>query len=275
VTTEALIRVGPDEFAQQRDAIVALDARVREAEGHEALGDAVWRDLAHPGSDSAGFLLDDRGYAHVARGDRGDDESWTAALAVPPPADAGTTPLLLDAAVAHAAAQGARRLTSWVFGADADDTCGFEACMALIDRAVFHVLEPLLESDAGRCGYGVLSLFDPPHIHAHRARAGDRDSELRGAARHMRCVGTRHHGLGGGAAGVDAGAAEELAFHDGDLHSGGGEALGQRGPGLSRADDDGVKWCHVSGDLLTPAAVSGSSSRRRRVDGDCYSFFSL
>src|SRR5689334_6013184 len=70
VTTEALTRVDPAEFAQRRDAITALDARVRAAEGHEALGDAVWRDLEHPGADSAGFLLDDRGYVHVARGDR-------------------------------------------------------------------------------------------------------------------------------------------------------------------------------------------------------------
>ena len=162
MTTEALIRVGPDEFAQQRDAIVALDARVREAEGHEALGDAVWRDLAHPGSDSAGFLLDNRGYAHVARGDRGDDESWTAALAVPPPADAGTTPLLLDAAVAHAAAQGARRLTSWVFGADADDDATFAAAGFHADRSLHEMRVPLPLSEPVRRPDGfTVRTFEP------------------------------------------------------------------------------------------------------------------
>jgi mycothiol synthase len=143
VTTEALTRVDPVDFAARRDAIAALDARVRATEGHAALGDAVWRDLAHPGTDSAGFLMDDRGYVHVARGDRGDDTSWAAALAVPEPADGAVTPALLDAAVAHATALGARRLTSWVFGADADDDRAFAAGGFRADRALHEMRVPL------------------------------------------------------------------------------------------------------------------------------------
>src|SRR4029079_10994246 len=103
MTTEALTRIDRSEFAGYRDTIAALDARVRAAEGHEALGDAVWRDLEHAGADSAGFLVDDCAYVHVARGDRGDDDSWWAALVAPPgPADAALVGPLLDAAVAHA-----------------------------------------------------------------------------------------------------------------------------------------------------------------------------
>jgi len=60
VTTESLVRVDPRDFAARRDAIAALDARTREIDGHESLGDAVWRDLDDPGADSAGFFLDDR-----------------------------------------------------------------------------------------------------------------------------------------------------------------------------------------------------------------------
>jgi mycothiol synthase len=143
MTTEALTRVDPDDFGLRRDTIVALDARVRACEGHEALGDAVWRDLAHPGVDSAGFLLDDRGYVHVARGDRGDDTSWTAALAVPDPADSATKPALLDAALAHAARHGGRRLTSWVFGADAEDDADFAAAGFRADRSLHEMRVPL------------------------------------------------------------------------------------------------------------------------------------
>jgi hypothetical protein len=47
--------------------------------------------------------------------------------------------------------------------------------------------------------------------------------------------------LGGDAVGVDAGAAEQLAFHNGDLHACRGEALRQKRPGLSGSDDDCVK----------------------------------
>jgi mycothiol synthase len=143
VTTEALTRVGPDDFARRRDAIAALDARVRATEGHEALGDAVWRDLAHPGTDSAGFLVDDRGYVHVARGDRGDDTSWTAALAVPDSPDAAVAPALLDAALAHAGEHGARRLTSWVFGAGGDDDAAFAAAGFRADRSLHEMRVPL------------------------------------------------------------------------------------------------------------------------------------
>jgi mycothiol synthase len=164
VTTEALTRVDPDEFAPRRDAIVALDARVRAAKGHEALGDAVWRDLAHPSADSAGFLLDGRGYVHVARGDRGDDASWAAALAVPDRADSAVSSALLDAARAHAARHGARRLTSWVFGAGAEDDAVFAAAGYRVDRALHEMRVPLPLSETARRPAGfTVRAFEPGH----------------------------------------------------------------------------------------------------------------
>ena len=71
--------------------------------------------------------------------------------------------------------------------------------------------------------------------------AGDVDAVVGGAARHMGGVGVGDEGLGGDAAGVDAGSAEELALDDGDLFAGFGEASGERGTGLAGADDDGVE----------------------------------
>jgi mycothiol synthase len=143
VTTEALTRIDRSAFAHYHATIVALDARVRAAEGHEALGDAVWRDLTHPSADSAGFLVDDRAYVHVARGDRGDDDSWWAALVTPPgPPDPSLVGVLLDAAVAHARDCGARRITSWVFAADERHDDAFS-------RSGFHADRSLHEMRVG------------------------------------------------------------------------------------------------------------------------------
>jgi len=47
-----IVTAGPSD----RDAVAALDQRVRDATGHPALGDAVRRDLADPGPDSVGFV---------------------------------------------------------------------------------------------------------------------------------------------------------------------------------------------------------------------------
>ena len=144
MTTESLVRVDPREFAARRDAIAALDARACEIDGHESLGDAVWRDLADPGADSAGFFLDARAYVHVARVDRADDEHWSAALVrLPEARDAASTAALLYGAVAHAAEHGAHQVTSWVFGADDGDEAAFTAAGFRLDRALHEMRVPL------------------------------------------------------------------------------------------------------------------------------------
>ena len=53
MTTVALTRIDPADFAARRDAIAALDAAARALDGHEALGETVWRDLEHPAAGAA------------------------------------------------------------------------------------------------------------------------------------------------------------------------------------------------------------------------------
>ena len=44
----ALTRVDPTDFAARRNAIAALDAAAGAIDGHDALGEFVWRDLEAP-----------------------------------------------------------------------------------------------------------------------------------------------------------------------------------------------------------------------------------
>jgi hypothetical protein len=111
--------------------------------------------------------------------------------------------------------------------------------MALVHGAILELPQRLLGSDSRLRRYRVLSRLDQPHIDAHPAI--DHNAEIRGAARRVSGVGARHHRLGRNAAGADAGAAEQLPFHDRDLHARGGQAVRQKRPGLSGSDDDCVK----------------------------------
>ena len=77
------------------------------------------------------------------------------------------------------------------------------------------------------------------------------DAELGAAPRDVRGVGARDQRLGRHAAGVDAGAAEQLALDQRDRHAGGGQPAGERRPGLAGADDD---------------RVEGAASSQRRHD---------
>lgn len=103
-----------------REAIAALDRSVRDATGHPALGDAVWRDLASPQPDSIGFAAREGArivaYLHVARSDTFAPRHWALGLArrASEPTDAATT-RLLAAAQEHIAARGGGNSTVWVF----------------------------------------------------------------------------------------------------------------------------------------------------------------
>ncbi len=138
MSNETLVRVDPSEFATRRDAIQALDAAVRTIDGHDALGDAAWRDLDAPGAESVGFLIDGRAYVHIARV----DVHWIAGtIRLPEARDRATTTALLDAAVGHVRGHGGGQLDCWVFGAtDADDVAfraaGFSATRELFEMRV-------------------------------------------------------------------------------------------------------------------------------------------
>ena len=152
-------RVDSSELAAHRDAIDALDAAARAADGHDALGESVWRDLDRPGPDSVGFLLDGRGYLHVQRSGR----QWTAGVVrVPDASDTATATALLNPAVAHVAAHGGGRLECWVFGAtDADDTAFGEAGFGLA-RELYEMRVPLPRPDVAPLPSGVtVRAFEP------------------------------------------------------------------------------------------------------------------
>jgi mycothiol synthase len=114
---------GPEIFAatpSDREAIGALDRSVREATGHPALGDAVWRDLEHPAPDSIGFVARDGarivGYLHVARSDTFSPRHWALGLARDPSERRDEmTGRLLAAAEPHMATRGGGQAIVWIF----------------------------------------------------------------------------------------------------------------------------------------------------------------
>lgn len=135
----SVAEVTPARFAEVRARVARIDHTARAADGHPALGDAVWLDLEHPTDDSAGFLVDDRAYAHVAPGDNAVPGHWTLGLAIDPEARRdGTRGALVAAAVAHVAAHGGGRMALWVLGASAADD-------AELERAGLHPARDLYE----------------------------------------------------------------------------------------------------------------------------------
>jgi mycothiol synthase len=160
---DALTRIDPPDFETRRADIAALEDRARQANGHDALGDTVWRDLAHPGKDSVGFLVEGRVYVHVARSEGSDPSSWTAGiirLAGERDAAAITTPL--EAGVAHVARHGGRLLTCWVFGATDADNQPFAAAGFQPARSLFEMRAPLpVESKAALPSGFTLREFEP------------------------------------------------------------------------------------------------------------------
>ena len=142
MTTEALTRVDPAEFSTRREVIAALEAAARLIDGHDSLGDAVWRDLAHPGADSAGFLANGAAYLHVARDSS--EPTFTAGIVrLPEARGPDTTTILLDSAVAHATAARRAALRCWIFGATDSDDETFAAAGFRGERTLYEMRAPL------------------------------------------------------------------------------------------------------------------------------------
>ena len=143
MTTEAVTRVDPAGFATWSDSVAALDAAARAVDGHPSLGDAVWRDLAHPGADSVGFAVNASAYLHLARADA-TGSAWTAGLVRRPPRGSRSVlTVLVDAAVAHVARHGGRTLTCWILGATAADDAAFDGLGFHATRTLFEMRAPL------------------------------------------------------------------------------------------------------------------------------------
>ncbi len=122
---------------------------------------------------------------------------------------------------------------------DAQGLGVFEAGVSPQHRGALHALEPGLDPGPGLQGDSVGPGGDPRHVDADRALDGH--PVVRRPAREVGGIGAGHQGLGRHAAGVDAGAAEQLALHQGDAHARGGQPPGQRRTRLAGADDDGVE----------------------------------
>ena len=120
----SVAEVTPARFAEVEARIARIDSDACARDGHRALGDAVWLDLEHPGSDSAGFLVGDRAYAHVAPGETSRARQRDRRALVPRGSPSfprrvrdGIRGALVAAAAAHVAAHGGGRIVLWVLGA--------------------------------------------------------------------------------------------------------------------------------------------------------------
>jgi mycothiol synthase len=153
---------GPDD----RAAIEALDAALRDATGHAALGDAVWRDLTTPGADSRGLFARAGGevlaYLHVARSDTFAPQHWVLGLAAREVAS-DSTARLLDAAAAHIATHGGGETVVWLFDPTPADDRALEDCGFVAQRDLYQmrVALPLAETAAHFPDSVTVRTFEP------------------------------------------------------------------------------------------------------------------
>ena len=124
--------VAPDDL----DAIRSLHEAVAAADGHDALGAAVWRDLetgGRPGSAGVFAVEGGRlvGYAHITSSDNFSPPHWAAGLAVDPSwRDRPIVVDLLRGVVEHVEHTGTGEVVLWIFDPSAADdehtaTAGF------------------------------------------------------------------------------------------------------------------------------------------------------
>ncbi len=132
-------------------AIRGLHRVAADADGHESLGSAIWRDLetgGQPGSAGAFATDDDHlvGYAHVAPSDSFSPRHWAAGIVVDPAhRDRAVTTDLLEGIAGHVARHGAGsdagEIVLWILDpTDTDDTAasaaGFEQSRDLLQMRV-------------------------------------------------------------------------------------------------------------------------------------------
>jgi mycothiol synthase len=156
VAEPSVVEVAPARFSEIEARVAHIDDDARAVDGHPALGDAVWLDLRSPASDSAGFLLGDRAYAHVARSDNAAPGHWTLGLALEPDARVdGARRALVAAAIRHVAARGGGRLVLWVLGASAGDDAELELAGLRPARDLYEMRVALPPADSPRWPPGV------------------------------------------------------------------------------------------------------------------------
>jgi ribosomal protein S18 acetylase RimI-like enzyme len=101
VTVPAPVVVLPAEFGAIEPRVQALEERSRAADGHASLNESVWRDLEQPAPTSAGFLVDDVAYGHVAPSDTFTPQHWALGTTVAPEARASGARSAIVAGAQH------------------------------------------------------------------------------------------------------------------------------------------------------------------------------
>ena len=142
------------------DAIRTLHDTAALADGHEALGSSVWRDLetgGRPGS-VGGFAFEGAqlvGYAHVTPSDNFSPPHWAAGIVVAPTrrGDSVAT-ALLDGIVEHVRRTEPGEIVLWILGpTDADDqhaaAAGFEPSRDLLQMRVALPLDVVAREPDG------------------------------------------------------------------------------------------------------------------------------
>lgn len=133
----------PDEATLVR----RLAERSERRDGHPALGDAVWRDLAHPAPGSAGFAAyvadEPVGYLRAVRRE-GDHVAFDCSMTVDPDHRDDDVPgALLDAGIAHARSHHATHVGFWAFGADVDTDALAVGRGLTVERELWQMRVPL------------------------------------------------------------------------------------------------------------------------------------
>jgi mycothiol synthase len=134
------------------DIAERLEADATAVAGHSSLGEAVWRDLDHPGADSRAVVAF-RGeqpvaLLHVARSDTFAPRHWALGAVFDPEVPEGALlPELLAAAEVHVAQHDGGRMVLWLFGADHGDAEGKEAALQAAgfarERDLYEMRVPL------------------------------------------------------------------------------------------------------------------------------------
>ena len=134
--------------AADAETAIARDLadRSERRDEHPALGDAVWRDLAHPAPGSQGFAAfvadEPVGYLRAVR--RGGEATFDCSMTVHPDHRDDDVPgLLLQAGIAHARARQATHVSLWVFGADVDTDALALGRGLHIERELWQMRVPL------------------------------------------------------------------------------------------------------------------------------------
>ena len=142
------------------------------------------------------------------------------------------------------------------FTRDFDRVWGNEAGVALDHLAVSHALKPGFEARALFANDALHARHDCREIDADRSSA---DTIVGGAAGEMGRIGARDESLGGSAAHIHAGPAEELALDKSDRLALAAEPSGHRRSCLASPYDDGVEaMIHRSARLVLRSDGRGS-----------------